>query len=82
MSDRLIVSLEKLSEWLTDYVQAYEDCEGTVVRVQYKLKSPDSEGCNWSDTVVFNPGPNADKNVLTGIVGNAVREARDKFNVE
>lgn len=82
MSKREIVSMEKLSEWLTDYVQANEDCEGTYVRVQYKLQEPDSEGCNWSDAVVFNPGPNADKNILTGIVGNAIREARDKFIAE
>jgi hypothetical protein len=82
VSEREIVSMERLSKWLTDYVQANEDCEGTVVRVQYKLQSPDSEGCNWSDNVVLIPGPNADKNILTGIVGNAVQEAQDKFNVE
>lgn len=82
MSNKEIVSMEALSEWLTNYVASHEDCEGTTVTVQYKLQSPDDEGCNWSDSVVFNPGPNADKNSLPGIVGNAVRKARKKFNVQ
>ncbi len=81
MTERKIVSLEQLSNWLTEYVQAHEDCEGTTIRVQYKLQKPDSEGCNWSDTVTFNPGPSADKRLVTRIVGDAVREAREKFNV-
>jgi len=82
MSNREIISREELSEWLTERVSGHVDCEGTKVTVQYKLKSPDSEGCNWSDSVIYNYGPNADNYILAGIVGTAVREARDKFNIE
>ncbi len=82
MSNRKVITKDELSAWLTNYVALHEDCEGTTVNVQYKLQKPDPEGCNWSDSVIFNPGKNADKDTLTGIVGSAVREARDKFNIE
>jgi|GEM_PF-5678254 len=81
MHQRKVITLDELNTWLTEYVAGHEDCEGTTVRVQHKLQKPDAEGCNWSDSVIFNPGRNADKHSLTGIVGNAVREARNKFNV-
>ena len=81
MKTRKVISTDELNKWLTDYVAKHEDCEGTSVTVKYKLQKPDSEGCNWSE-VTFNPGKNADKSTLVGIVGNAVREARETFNVE
>ena len=82
MNNRKIVSMDTLSEWLTTHVSNHEDCEGTNVSVQYKLLSPDSNGCNWSESVILNPGPNADKQMLMTILANAVRDAREKFNVE
>ena len=82
MEKRQLITMDELNTWLTGYVEKNEDCEGTTVRVQYKLDESDSEGCNWSDNVVFNPGPNADKHILTGIVGSAVREARKRFNIK
>jgi hypothetical protein len=82
VSDREIVSRKALNEWLTEYVSSHEDCEGTSVRVQQKLRSPDSDGCNWSDSVICNLGPNADDSVAMKLVSKAVREARGKFNLD
>jgi hypothetical protein len=81
-AQRTLVTLEELSAWMTERVQAFEDCAGTTVTVQYRLQSPDKDGCNWSENVVFNPGPNAAKETVLSHVGNLVREARGEFNVK
>jgi hypothetical protein len=82
MKTRKVVTMDELNRWLTEYVAKHEGCEGTTVTVKYKLRQPGLAGCNWSEDITFSPGKNADKNTLVGIVGNAVREARDTFNVE
>lgn len=82
MAERKLLTLAELSAWITERVQALEDCAGTTVTVQYGLRSPDKDGCNWSDSVVFRPGPNASKEVLVTAVGNVVREARQRFNIK
>lgn len=78
---RKLLSLTQLSEWMTSELQKNEDCDGSTVRVQYKLQKPDADGCNWSDSVVFSPGPKASKETPTGLVGDIVRAARIRFNV-
>ena len=80
--NRELLSLTQLSEWMTSELQKNEDCEGSTVRVQYKLQKPDADGCNWSDSVVFSPGPKVSKETLTGLVGDIVRAARVNFNVK
>ena len=80
-TQRKLLTLEELSAWMTEQVQKFEDCEGTTVTVQYRLQTPDAYGVNWSENVVFNPGPNASKDVVLGHVGNLVREARQTFNI-
>lgn len=81
-TQRQLVTLDELSKWMTDRVQQHEDCEGTIVEVQYRLQTPDAYGVNWSENVIFKPGPNALKDVLIRLVGDLVREAREKFNVQ
>ena len=81
MSDREIITMDELSAWLTRVVEKHEDCEGTTVSIKYKLDELDLDGCNWSEDVVCNLGENADKHIVTDLVGNAVREARKKFNL-
>jgi hypothetical protein len=82
MAQRTLVTLEELSAWITERIQAVEDCEGTTVTVQYRLKKPDKSGCNWSENVVFNVGPKASKQTVLTHVGKLVREAREKFNIK
>lgn len=79
--EKSLLTLEELSAWMTERVQQHEDCQGTTVTVQYRLQSPDAYGCNWSENIFFRPGPNASKDTVLAIVGNLVREAREKFNV-
>lgn len=81
-TQKQLVTLDELSQWMTDSVQQHEDCEGTTVKVQYRLQIPDAFGVNWSENVIFTPGPNASKDVLVRLVGDLVREAREKFNVQ
>lgn len=81
-NQRQLITIDELSQWMTERVQKHEDCEGTTVRVQYRLETPDAYGVNWSENVIFTPGPNASKDVVLQLVGNLVREAREKFNVK
>ncbi len=82
MTTREIITKDELSAWLTEQVANQQGCEGTTVTAQYTLRELDLDGCNWSETIVFNPGPYADKNKVTDAVGNALREARKRFNIE
>lgn len=78
---KTLLTLKELSSWVTESVQKFEDCEGTAVKVQYRLQTPDAYGCNWSDCVVLNLGPSASEDVVLEHVGNLVREARAMFNI-
>lgn len=80
-TERTLLTLQEQSSWMTEEVQKVEDCKGTTVTVQYRFQTPDAYGVNWSDNVIFSPGPNASRDVVLSLVGNLVREAREKFNV-
>lgn len=44
-----------LVRWLTEQFQSYPDCALVSVEGVFRLETPDSEGCNWSRTLVLNP---------------------------
>lgn len=83
MSDaRELVTLNELNAKLTDKLQNVEDAAGSKITVQYILREPDVDGCNWSDSVVLRVGPNASKEILAPYVAQLVKDARKKFNVK
>jgi hypothetical protein len=79
---RTLLTISELSEWMTRQLCEIEDLEGSKIIVQYSLKEPDANGCNWSDNVFLRLGPNASADLAWEHVGRLVREARKKFNVK
>ena len=49
------VSEADLLRWLTEQFQAFPDCGPITVAQVFRLEPPDSEGCNWSRTLVLEP---------------------------
>ncbi|MBK9520512.1 MAG: hypothetical protein IPO13_02630 [Rhodocyclaceae bacterium] len=78
---RELVTLSELSDRLTTELQKAEDAAGSKITVQYMLREPDATGCNWSDSVVLQVGPNASKESLAPYVAQLVQHARQRFNV-
>lgn len=76
------MTLDELSAWLTTELRKIEDCHDSSVAVQYLLRNPDADGCNWSDEVVLSVGRSATADYLYPHVRRLVGEARLKFNVK
>lgn len=49
------VSEAELVRWLTAQFQTHPECAEVTVEKVFRLDPPDSEGCNWSRTVVLDP---------------------------
>ena len=81
-SGRQFVTLEELSTLLTDELQLVEGAAGSRITVQYKLFTPDPDGCNWLDSVVVVTGPNASVEILRTHVQRLVQNARQGFNIK
>jgi len=45
----------ELVRWLTAQFQTWPDCAAVTVEQVFRLEAPDSEGCNWSRTLVLDP---------------------------
>jgi hypothetical protein len=78
---RRLVSKKQLSEILTSELHKIEDAEGSRITVQYSLREPDPDGCNWSDSVIVGVGPKASSEYLTPHVQRIVAAARREYNV-
>ncbi len=81
-SERTLLTLSELSAWLTTELQKISDAEGSEITVQYALREPDADGCNWSDTVVLRVGKAASSEYLQPYVRQLVEVARKRFNVK
>lgn len=81
-SSRTLLTLNELSAWLTTELQKIPDAGGSEITVQYALREPDADGCNWSDTVVLRVGQTASHEYLRPYVRQLVGVARKKFNVK
>jgi hypothetical protein len=51
---RVLVDENELVRWLTAQFQTYPECAAVSVEKVTRLDGPDSEGCNWSRTLVLN----------------------------
>jgi hypothetical protein len=49
------VSEAQLARWLTEQLQTCPGCGAITVDRLFRLDAPDSEGCNWSRTLVLDP---------------------------
>jgi hypothetical protein len=74
------VTLEELSEWITDKARRTSGCTGLKVSVQYKLAKSDHAGKNWSDSLVVITGDCGIEDAFSAIV-NAQRDAIGRFHV-
>ena len=74
------VTLEELSEWITDKARRTSGCTGLKVSVQYKLAKADHAGKNWSDSLVINTGDCGIDDAFAAIV-NAQRDAIGRFHI-
>ena len=74
------VSHEELIKWLSARLQTYPHCDKVTVERLAKLERPDTDGCNWSRSLVLNPaGTSA---IHYGIAyASVLREARRRFNL-
>jgi hypothetical protein len=80
---RKLVTLDELSALLTSELQKIPDAAGSKITVQFRLREPDADGCNWSDTdIVVSHGPNALHKNLAPHVQQLVKDARERFNIQ
>ena len=77
---RTTVSAQELSQWLTRRLQQLESCHECEVGGIIALREPDSEGCNWSDSVVVR-SHGVPHEYFTPKLREILIEARDKFNI-
>lgn len=49
---RKLLTREELAEWMTAQLRKVEDCEECSVGPVNLLQQPDTDGCNWSDSLV------------------------------
>lgn len=76
-----LVTLGELSARLTSELQEVEDCEDSEITVKYRLKEPDTDGCNWSDDVSVRVGSKATSEYLQPHVSRIVHCAKSRYNV-
>ena len=77
---RELKTREEISEWLNRELRKHPDCQGTRVSVQYELREPDADDCNWSRDLIINYG--GDDSVLVHQhLRPLFEEARRRFNV-
>jgi hypothetical protein len=77
---REIIDSNELNKWLTDELQKVEDCQGSILTFQYRLQTPDENGCNWSGAVV-QPGPMTSAASISVAANEIVAMARSVFNL-
>ena len=80
-SQRTIRTREEINAWMTSELSSNTDCGGSRIQLQYALKQPDEDGCNWSDSCILNHGPNISLEQLTPIATQVVTSARKQFNL-
>lgn len=77
---RTAVSEPELLKLLTAHFQANEQTRAVrVVRVT-RLDPPDSEGCNWSSSVILDPAGVAPE-VYALVYADVVKRARERYNL-
>lgn len=80
MATTLPVTLEELSEWITDKARRTSGCTGLKVSVQSKLPKSDHAGKNWADSLVISTGDCGIDEAFAAIA-NAQRDAIGRFHI-
>lgn len=77
---RSLVSEQEILRVLTARIQTFHRCEKVrAVRI-YPLDAPDSEGCNWSSSIVLEP-LGVPPEVYALAYAEAVKSARERYNL-
>ena len=71
---------QEISDWLTHELRIYPECADASATVQYELREPLPDGCNWSEDLVLNCGT-SDRGAVLSHLRPLHREARRRFNV-
>ena len=77
---RASVSEADLLKVLTAHFQANEACRAVRVISITRLDAPDTEGCNWSSSVVLDPAGVAPE-VYALVYAEVVKRARERYNL-
>ena len=77
---RELKTRQQISDWITQKLRAFPECADAKVTVQYELREPDNEGCNWSRDLILNYGRSGSEAVLQHL-RPLHQEARWRFNV-
>ena len=77
---RALVSEHDLLKLLTTHFQANEACRAVRVIEIARLAAPDTEGCNWSSSVVLDPAGVAPE-VYSLVYAEVVKRARERYNL-
>jgi hypothetical protein len=77
---RELKTRQEISTWITQKLQAFPGCADATVTVQYQLREPMSDGCNWTDDLLLNYGTGDSESVLQHL-RPLHQEARRRFNV-
>jgi hypothetical protein len=78
MIQRELRTAEEIAAWITDELQKTEDCKGCRVDSVVGLREPDTEGCNWSDSIAVQLGNDYSRPIFQKII----QEARLRFNLK
>jgi hypothetical protein len=70
----------EISAWLNQELRKQKGCEEARATVQYELREPDADGCNWSRDLVINYGRD-DSALVNQHLRPLFEEARLRFNV-
>src|SRR3954467_13850591 len=78
--ERSTITPQELLAVLTAEVQAFEHCSRVRVIEVYRLDAADSEGCNWSSSVVLDPA-GVKPEIYSLAYADAVKRARERYNL-
>ena len=78
--NRRVMAAAQLRDWLTAEIRTHKGCEKLEVLGISRLESSDPDGCNWSYSLVVDPG-GAAAPVYALACAQAVGRARAIFNL-
>ena len=71
---------QEIGHWLSRRLNRHPGCTETKGTVQYELREPDAEGCNWPRDLSLNYGRD-DSVVVNQYVRPPFEEGRRRFSV-
>jgi hypothetical protein len=77
---RKLASRKQIATHLTNEIRKLEDCEGLSIGSVVPLRSPDTDGCNWSPDVIVSTG-GVPQSHFGPYLGQIIIQARSMFNL-